>query len=272
LPLTAAPYREVRVSPNGNYLAVTLQEGPENNIWLYEFTSRRFWRFFAGSSSEHPVWSPDGKYLVFANDAESPGIYCMRSDGTGSAHRLVDGRSLLPYSISTQPSKLYYTVQRGPRIGPWVEQLDWNGGSPKAGNAQQLPDDGAAISQDQRWLAYGHVVAGTPAVFVRPAEAAGGPWQVGPGGDQPVWSRAQRRLFFLGLHQFQIMAADYSVAGDAFTAASPRLWNPTRIEAFDVMPDGKRAVVIPAIERKQATHAVFLLNFIDDLRRRFPSR
>ena len=102
-------------------------------------------------------------------------------------------------------------------------------------------------------------------------QGAGGPWQVAAAGDRPVWSRVQRRLFFLGLTHFQIMAADYTIAGDSFAPASPRSWNATRIDAFDLMPDGKRAVVVPAIERKEATDAVFLLNFIDDLRRRFPS-
>lgn len=85
-----------------------------------------------------------------------------------------------------------------------------------------------------------------------------------------MWSHVQRRLFFWGLTQFQIMALDYAIAGDSFTPASPRLWNATGVESFDIMPDGKRAVVIPVGEPKEATHAVFLLNFIDDLRRRFP--
>jgi hypothetical protein len=40
------------------------------------------------------------------------------------------------------------------------------------------------------------------------------------------------------------------------------------VDSFDLMPDGKRVVVIPAAEQKEATHATFLLNFMDDLRRR----
>jgi hypothetical protein len=42
------------------------------------------------------------------------------------------------------------------------------------------------------------------------------------------------------------------------------------LEGFDLMPDGKRIVIIPAADQKETTHATFLLNFIDDLRRRLP--
>jgi hypothetical protein len=38
-----------------------------------------------------------------------------------------------------------------------------------------------------------------------------------------------------------------------------------------MMPDGKRAVVIPAAEQKESTHATLLLSFIDDLKRRAPA-
>jgi hypothetical protein len=37
------------------------------------------------------------------------------------------------------------------------------------------------------------------------------------------------------------------------------------LEGFDLMPDGKRIVIIPAADQKEPTHATFLLNFIDDL-------
>ena len=67
------------------------------------------------------------------------------------------------------------------------------------------------------------------------------------------------------------MVAGYSVAGDSFSPARPRPWNETRVESFDLMPDGKRVVMVPAADQKEATHAIFLLNFMDDLRRRLPA-
>ena len=69
------------------------------------------------------------------------------------------------------------------------------------------------------------------------------------------------------------MVTHYSIAGGSFWPARPRQWNPMRatLQGFDLMPDGKRIVIIPAAEQKEPTHATFLLNFIDDLRRRLPA-
>ena len=85
------------------------------------------------------------------------------------------------------------------------------------------------------------------------------------GGEFRVWSHDRRELFYLGLPNFRIMVAGYSVAGDSFSATRPRLWHDTRVDSFDVMPDGKRAVMIPAADQKESTHATLLHR--DDLRR-----
>jgi hypothetical protein len=44
-----------------------------------------------------------------------------------------------------------------------------------------------------------------------------------------------------------------------------------KVKSFDLMPDSKRVIMVPAAEQKEATHAVFLLNFTDTLRQRMPA-
>jgi hypothetical protein len=80
-------------------------------------------------------------------------------------------------------------------------------------------------------------------------------------------------LFYLGIVDPRIMVMDYSTKDDSFSPGRPRLWSDTQItpEVFDLMPDGKRIVVLPAIDQKEPTHATFLLNFFDDLRRLVPT-
>jgi len=78
-------------------------------------------------------------------------------------------------------------------------------------------------------------------------------------------------LFYQGVPETQIMVTPYSVAGDSFSPARPHPWNDTKVKSFDLMPDGKRVLMVPAAEQKEATHAVFLLNFTDTLRQRMPA-
>ena len=71
------------------------------------------------------------------------------------------------------------------------------------------------------------------------------------------------------------MAVKYTIAGDRIVAEKPRVW----IEKlggteWDLAPDGRRLAVLtsarsgepPVLEHE----VVFLLNFIDELRRRLP--
>jgi len=284
LPVGRARYTRARISPDGTRLAVTLDVGPAAQIWIYEWGSHRFSRFpFQNGNSTNPVWTPDGKYLVFSSDAQTPGpgIYWMRADGAGTPERLVEGPRLVPSSVSSHQG-LVYQGPVGPKVGLWRLPLDWSDAArPKPGVPEPFPDPfmetPASFSPDGRWIAYVNAQSGTPEVFVRPFPGPGGPWQISTGGTSAVWSRTGRELFYVDAADSRIMVAGYSVAGDSLSPASPRPWNDsatrsdTRVERFDLMPDGKRVVMIPAAEQKEATHATFLLNFMDDLRRRLPA-
>jgi serine/threonine-protein kinase len=75
------------------------------------------------------------------------------------------------------------------------------------------------------------------------------------------------------------MVVDYTVSGDSFAPGKPRLWsgkqlfNPGRSN-LDLAPQGKRFAVFAAPENaepaKGPVHVTFLLNFLDDLKRKLP--
>ena len=79
----------------------------------------------------------------------------------------------------------------------------------------------------------------------------------------------------------QILAAAYAVKGDAFVAEKPRvliakLAAATFVNglAWDLAPDGKRIAVATPLQSTEQTkpehEVVFLINFLDELRRRIP--
>ena len=57
---------------------------------------------------------------------------------------------------------------------------------------------------------------------------------------------------------------------DSFSPGPTRVWNETKVDSFDIMPDGKRIVAFPSSVQKEPNHAIFLLNYMDDLLRRLP--
>ena len=79
-----------------------------------------------------------------------------------------------------------------------------------------------------------------------------------------------------------IMVAAYAVKGDSFVADKPRVWSEKQVGGaanawrnVDIAPDGKRIVAIMPVEtaegQKAQSHAIFLENFFDELRRRVPT-
>ena len=117
---------------------------------------------------------------------------------------------------------------------------------------------------------------------MRPFPGPSRKWQVSTaGGGYPIWSRNRHELFFIGLDQ-RIMVTSYTVAGNSFIPGAPRVWSEQRLSSvrvadtpYDLAPDGERFAVVldaeDAREEKALTSVTLVLNFFDDLRRRWPA-
>ena len=140
-----------------------------------------------------------------------------------------------------------------------------------------------AFSLDGRWLAYSSTESGRSHIYVQryPRDASDARSQVSTttSGFYPAWSPTRSEIFFQTADG-QIMAADYTVSRTVFSARKPHLWSDRRFitgpyPSFDVARDGKRLIILPRSEPGGATgeaslHFTFLINFGDELKRRFP--
>jgi Tol biopolymer transport system component len=233
---------------------------------------------FSGVAA-YPVWTPDGKHIVYVVPfGESPGMYWIRSDGGGEPQRLTEERNAAPHSFSPDGKRLAY-VNLGPDFGIWTLPLDLGDPEhPRADKPELFLESkfvllSPTFSLDGRWIAYQALESGQQAIFVRPFPGPGGKWQISTqGGNGPVWSPNGRELFY---RSAQMMVVPYIARGDSFAAGQPRPWLEKLFPAdnFDLAPDGRFAVTMPtsfATLTDRPTHVAFLLNFVDDLKRRLP--
>jgi predicted Ser/Thr protein kinase len=278
-------YQRPRLSPDGKRLALTIADETGPDVWVYEWQRETPTRLTLDGTSDGPVWTPDGRYVVFSRHGGSRGIYWMRSDGVGKPQLLVQTNDLsYPSSFTAGQKRLaYYERNSTSKFDLWTVSLESDSAGLRAGKPEfflQTPADERhqAFSPDGHWLAYSSDESGTFEVYVQ-AVSDKRRWRISnSGGMYPMWSRDSRELFFR-TEEHQIMVAAYAVKGDSFQPEKPRIWSEKRLAnvgqaaTYDVAADGKRIVaILPGVsaEQKADHHVIFLLNFFDELRRRVP--
>jgi Tol biopolymer transport system component len=282
----AGTYGRFSLSPDGQQLALEVAQGTGTDIWVYGWQRDTMTRITFTGTAEDPLWSPDGRYIVFRD--VGTGMSVIRSDGAGKPQPLTQSKNTqYPWSFTPDGKRLAFIESSTGTYELRTVPLEPDGTGLRAGKAEvflQTPADERApsFSPDGRWLAYSSDESGTFQVYVRAFPDKGGKWQISnSSGTYPMWSRNGRELFFETLDN-HIMVAAYTVKGDSFVADKPRVWSEKQIggavntlKNVDLAPDGKRIVTIMSAKTPQGqqaqSHVIFLENFFDEVRRRVPA-
>jgi Tol biopolymer transport system component len=172
-PLKPVPgdYYNPRFSPDGQRLAMDVRDGKQSDVWVYEWARDTMTRLtFDPRNDSHPVWSPDGRRIVFssARGDKRPGglrgnLYSQRADGTGEAERLIESESgQLPTSWHPTGKFIAFQQASPPAVSSDIyilpmegdEAAGWKPGKPQVFLNSPFVEAAAAFSPDGRWLAY----------------------------------------------------------------------------------------------------------------------
>jgi len=293
LDFPAATYTTFSVAPHDDRFAVTVYDKEAANIWIGSASDKSGLRrlTFGGSNNFTPLWTPDGKRIVFHSDRDSPGsfaLYWQPADGSGTAERLTapgPGESHQAGSWSADGKVLSLQIQTT-GAGDTIAMLALDGDrKPKPLIA--APGDNVwapRFSPDGRWIAYSSSESTLPEVYVQPYPPTGAKYLITPqGGEGPIWSRDGTRLFYLGhntasggtagLTPPRIMAVDVHTQ-QGFTHGQPV---PLPIEvsswSYALMPDGKQFLVSLSRSETETGSSTPLqisvvLNWFEELKRR----
>jgi hypothetical protein len=278
LGLPNAPYRTLRISPDGARVAIASGPGGGRggDVWVLDLRSQALTKLTFDGKSVAPIWSRDGRsvaYQVTLPDGAEE-FHKRPADGSAPAvvlARFASGRARAPVAWMHDGSLLFWE-DAGARRGGDLLYLAPGGGEPRDFAASPAIENQPAVSADGRYVAYVAYGTGRSELYVQPFPPTGAKWSVEDGATVPLWSADGRELFFT--RERELFAVAVSTRPTFAAGARRRLFEfpestvftDDTTTAYDVAPDGRILAPRSTSTRTMGDHLIVVLNWFEKLK------
>lgn len=279
-------YATPSISPDASRIAVTNVDPISGDyaIWVQDVKRQIRSRFtFEKGLNYYPIWSPDGKDIIYTSDAAGrPTLFRKAALGTGEAEPLLRSQAgvTFAYDISADGRFLLFAeisdIDRG---DIWVLALDKH--APpfpflKTSAGEEHPQFSPSAVPG-RWIVYTSDESGTDQVYVRQftgGAAAQGKWQVSlNGGRYPRWRGNGSDILFLAPNGTLMTtpirctkdSVDLSAPRPLFDAALPP--TPFSRYPYDLSSDGQKLLLVEASREHSPGNLTVIVNWSGLLKR-----
>jgi len=278
LPMPAQIYGTFRLSPDGKQLAVEVYSGPQRNVYIYNTARGTGARLTSEGNNYYPIWTPDGRRVVFSRHREGEGqmhLVSAPADGSSQPEVLYSSQyGMYPCSLSSDGKLLAFSgthLTAGSDI--WVLPLEGIR-EPELIIGTESHEWAAAFSPDSRWISYVSDKDGKYQVYVQPYPAMDKAWQISDDfGEEPVWSADGKELFYRSGDRWMVVSISTE---PEFAAGTPRVlfeglyFNAPGV-SYDVAPDGQHFLVLqPEYDSSQVREIHVVTNWFEELKRLVP--
>ena len=247
IPGEARLFANPRISPDGRRLALGITDAASQSrdVWVLDLVQQTWSRLTTNGISNRPIWTPDGKRLIYSSNDD---LWWIAADGSGKPDSLLVANGSR-YGGTVTPDGRGVIFQESGSDREGIRHLAFDS-APASERilSGSFSETAPALSPDGRWLAYQSEETGRPEVYVRPYPGAGGRVPVSlQGGAEPVWSRNGKELFYRSGDSLMVATVE---PGAAFGVAGRRLlfrgtfMSGGRFREYDVTPDGTHFVFI----------------------------
>ena len=264
------------LSPDGTRLAMSIRDAKSgrSDIWIRDLERGVTSRLTFDPKDEFaPVWSKDGKSVIFASDRDGTnGIYEKSASGTGPTKKIWTSQDrIIPGGLS--PDGRFLAVNRWTQgtVQTWILPMAGSK-KPYAFLHASFPEGMPVFSPDGHYMAYVSNETGRFEIYVRRFPGPSGKWQVSAeGGIDPQWSADGRTIYFRSLNS-KLMAAPVT-PGAGFQAGVPmalftaEFTAGTGVDQYQVSRDGKKILVITPTERQKTSPITAILHWDKGIKR-----
>jgi eukaryotic-like serine/threonine-protein kinase len=267
-------YDNVRLSPDGGRVATdqTDPDGRHVDIWVNGPARGATTRLtFDPSAHQAPIWSPDGRRILFASNRKLGfNLHLKNADGSGAEEEVADLQAISsanPWDWSHDGK--YILVRKANEL--W--SMSWPERSARRLFQVKWLVRNAQFSPDGRWMAYASNETGRMEIYVSPFPGLNGKWQVSTaGGEEPRWRQDGRELFYVSAEGKMMAVAVKS--RPSFESAAPvvlfEIHRRQEISAqdvfsYDVTGDGKRFLIATKVDEINAAPLSVLLNWSSEM-------
>jgi Tol biopolymer transport system component len=223
------PVRVARLSPDGRHIMEARNDENHADLWLGDGESGLFNRFTLPTGNSFPVWSPDGRTILFTK-VGAHSLYRKETSGL-SDEELVIQRPAPPFAVDWSADGRWVLVvepDSTAKTDLWVYPVMPNGklregAEPKPYMRTPFNEFTGFFSPESspRWLAFESDESGTNEVYIDAFPTPHGKKRIAvSGGTWPQWSASGRELFYLSPDS-RVMVVSLNLAGDSVEPSSP---------------------------------------------------